>query len=198
MNFFKSIPNLFLCSRSTEQGFYQTDNKNIPVKWCAPEVLQSGSYTSKSDVWAFGIVLWELFSFGAIPYTGMTNAEAAERVIAGYQLHCPDGCPPEVYALMNACWLHRHEARPSFKEIFDQLADILTSYKRTNIASPLSNSITSSLFSASISTKKPVSATVSEFNIESSLGEMFKGSSMYNMQPSTNNYSTQASANYQN
>src|SRR4051812_35751092 len=68
----------FGLSRSVDKGYYQSNDKTIPYRWCAPEIFDQGVYTAKSDVWAFGVMLWELFSYGAMPYAGITNAEVVE------------------------------------------------------------------------------------------------------------------------
>jgi len=112
----------FGLSRQIESGIYTTQDKNIPVKWCSPEVLELGEYSSKSDVWGFGVVLWELFSYGKIPYTGMSNAEAAEKVSQqGYRMPAPDKCPEGVYDIMRHCWRSKAKLRPSFAKIFSLL-----------------------------------------------------------------------------
>ncbi len=85
---------------------------------CAPEVLEYGKYSSKSDVWAFGILLWELFSYGKIPYVGLSNVEAVKQVLSGYRLPSPsEDCPKNVYNLMKECWAVNPDQRPSFKVI---------------------------------------------------------------------------------
>jgi len=71
----------FGLSRQVESNYYSSSDKNIPVKWCAPEVLNYGHYSSKSDVWAFGVLLWELFSYGKTPYPYWTNAETVEKIL---------------------------------------------------------------------------------------------------------------------
>ena len=69
-------------------------------------------------MWSFGVLLWELFSYGASPYLGMSNSEAAEKVTEGYRLPQPKICPDEVYFLMQKCWDSNAESRPSFKVEF--------------------------------------------------------------------------------
>lgn len=63
----------FGMSRSVEKGYYKTDDKTIPVRWSAPEFIHFGITTHKSDTWSFGVCLWELFSYGAIPFAGLGN-----------------------------------------------------------------------------------------------------------------------------
>jgi serine/threonine protein kinase len=76
----------------------------LPIRWAAPECYLNHQFSSASDVWSFGLVLYELFSFGAIPYAGMTNRQVIEKVPTGYRLESPENCPQEVYQLMLKCW----------------------------------------------------------------------------------------------
>lgn len=72
-------------------------------------------------MWSFGITLWELFSYGEVPYRGMSNKEVSEQVIAGYRLEMPPGCPPEIWNLMKICWAENPKERPTFSEINEKL-----------------------------------------------------------------------------
>src|SRR5262245_27989666 len=83
----------FGLSRSLEKEYYKSQNRVIPYKWCSPEVIQHGKFSTKSDVWSFGICLWEVFSFGAIPYKTFSNQEAVEKVESGYRLPAPENTP---------------------------------------------------------------------------------------------------------
>ncbi len=67
-------------------SYYRAKDDNIPVKWSAPEVLEYSTYTLKSDVWAFGVVLWEIFSYGKNPYPDLSNAESRKAVINGHRM----------------------------------------------------------------------------------------------------------------
>jgi hypothetical protein len=84
-------------------------------------VIQRGVFSSASDVWSFGVLLWELFSKASHPYVGMTNAEATEKVIDGYRLSQPKQCPPEIYEIMVDCWQEKPDKRPTFLDIFQRL-----------------------------------------------------------------------------
>ncbi|XP_030829013.1 tyrosine-protein kinase Fer isoform X3 [Strongylocentrotus purpuratus] len=90
--------------------------RQIPIKWTAPEAMNFGKYTSMSDVWSFGILLWEIFSNGSTPYPGMTNNEAREKVQQGYRMPPPEITPEEVRILMDNCWKMVDEDRPRFKD----------------------------------------------------------------------------------
>uniref|UniRef100_A0A8C4KFH3 Tyrosine-protein kinase n=1 Tax=Dromaius novaehollandiae TaxID=8790 RepID=A0A8C4KFH3_DRONO len=105
----------FGMSRQEDDGVYSSSGlKQIPIKWTAPEALNYGRYTSESDVWSFGILLWETFSLGVCPYPGMTNQQAREQVEKGYRMSAPQKCPEEIYKIMQRCWDYKPENRPKF------------------------------------------------------------------------------------
>ncbi|KAJ0170445.1 hypothetical protein K1T71_013816 [Dendrolimus kikuchii] len=93
----------------------------LPIKWMPPEAYIDGVFTTKTDVWSFGVLLWEVFSLGVMPYTGCSNREVMEMVSGGGRLEKPYGCPQEIYRLMCECWNPTPEDRPSFAQTFDRL-----------------------------------------------------------------------------
>jgi serine/threonine protein kinase len=105
----------FGLSRTMEKAYYASSNTQIPYKWCAPEAIQTGVFTTKNDVWAFGVCMWEIFSLGSVPYQAMSNREATEEVKKGYRLEQPELCPNEVYNVMLQCWDIQPDNRPSFE-----------------------------------------------------------------------------------
>lgn len=105
----------FGLSREVERGYYKSDTRIMPYKWCPPESIQYGTFTTKSDVWAFGVSMWEIFSYGQLPYQSMSNNEATEFVLKGNRLKIPDACPQQVYDMMMQCWMSEPEKRPSFQ-----------------------------------------------------------------------------------
>uniref|UniRef100_A0A3B3WS83 Tyrosine-protein kinase n=1 Tax=Poecilia mexicana TaxID=48701 RepID=A0A3B3WS83_9TELE len=108
----------FGMSRQEDDGVYSSSGlKQIPIKWTAPEALNYGRYSSESDVWSYGILLWETFSLGVCPYPGMTNQQAREQVEKGYRMSCPQRCPDDVYKVMQRCWQYNPEDRPKFSEL---------------------------------------------------------------------------------
>uniref|UniRef100_A0A4W4GAD7 Tyrosine-protein kinase n=1 Tax=Electrophorus electricus TaxID=8005 RepID=A0A4W4GAD7_ELEEL len=115
----------FGMSRQEDDGIYSSSGlKQIPIKWTAPEALNYGRYSSESDVWSYGILLWETFSLGVCPYPGMTNQQAREQVEKGYRLSCPQKCPEEVYKIMQRCWDYKPENRPKFAEIHREVYSV--------------------------------------------------------------------------
>ena len=94
----------------------------LPVRWMPPESIVYGTFTTESDVWSFGVVMWEVFSFAMQPYYGKSNEEVCDLVRKGVSLECPEECPPEVYSLMQSCWSLTSNSRPSFKNLCVKLS----------------------------------------------------------------------------
>ncbi|XP_050745380.1 tyrosine-protein kinase Fer isoform X3 [Drosophila biarmipes] len=109
----------FGMSREEEEYIVSDGMKQIPVKWTAPEALNFGKYTSLCDVWSYGILMWEIFSKGDTPYSGMSNSRARERIDTGYRMPTPENTPAEMYRLMLKCWAADAESRPHFDEIYN-------------------------------------------------------------------------------
>jgi muscle, skeletal, receptor tyrosine kinase len=84
----------------------------------------------ESDVWAFGVILWEIFSFALQPYYGMTHEEVVKYLKEGNVLHCPDNTPKPVYELMKLCWNRKPPSRPPFRSIYRTLDGIQTELER--------------------------------------------------------------------
>ncbi|XP_055449979.1 leukocyte tyrosine kinase receptor [Psammomys obesus] len=105
----------------------------LPVKWMPPEALLEGIFTSKTDSWSFGVLLWEIFSLGFMPYPGHTNQEVLDFIVTGNRMNPPQNCPGPVYRIMTQCWQHQPELRPDFASILERLRfctqdpDVLTS-----------------------------------------------------------------------
>jgi serine/threonine protein kinase len=100
-------------------------DKQIPIRWASPEMLNQQAVTSKSDVFSFGVMMWEIFSFGLTPYTDLSNKQVVTLVTEIQDnrelLERPHNCPPEVFNLMKRCWSYNPQQRPSFKEILQVL-----------------------------------------------------------------------------
>ncbi|XP_060088481.1 tyrosine-protein kinase ABL2 isoform X1 [Heteronotia binoei] len=88
----------------------------FPIKWTAPESLAYNTFSIKSDVWAFGVLLWEIATYGMSPYPGIDLSQVYDLLEKGYRMEQPEGCPPKVYELMRACWQWNPLDRPLFAE----------------------------------------------------------------------------------
>ncbi|XP_071812870.1 uncharacterized protein [Apostichopus japonicus] len=110
-----------------ERGYtrLRADEKR-PYKWYGPETMEFQYCNLKTDIWSYGILLWEIYSFGRMtPYRGMTIQEVRQRLKEGFRLPAPKRCPQAMYEIMLACWNEDPDSRPPFSEIFDALTTIL-------------------------------------------------------------------------
>ena len=98
-------------------------SEKFPIKWTAPETLKLGYFTIKSDVWSFGIVLYEVITFGLVPYPGTVISEVLKILETGYRMPCPPNCPEKLYKIMLECWNTDAEARPTFETLQWKLED---------------------------------------------------------------------------
>ncbi|KAG9268294.1 tyrosine-protein kinase Lck [Astyanax mexicanus] len=102
------------------------EGAKFPIKWTAPEAINYGTFSIKSDVWSFGILLTEIVTYGRIPYPGMSNPEVIQNLENGYRMPCPDNCPDGLYNVMTACWTENPENRPTFEYLRGVLEDFST------------------------------------------------------------------------
>jgi len=114
----------FGLSQSIESSYFITTG-NFPVKWSAPEVLEYGTCTTKSDVWSFGILLWEMFSYGKLPFSEFSAVDVVPKVLNGYIMAQPLNCPNEMYDLMKRCWMKETENRPTFADILQTVEEMM-------------------------------------------------------------------------
>ena len=99
----------------------------LPIKWTAPDVFTTQTHTIKSDVWTFGVVVYEIVTRGAIPYPHMTNKETFHAILSGYRMLQPANCPQGVYEMMLKCWESDPSNRPRFEAIEWQLEEFFVS-----------------------------------------------------------------------
>ncbi|KAG8448176.1 hypothetical protein GDO86_015314 [Hymenochirus boettgeri] len=97
----------------------------FPVRWSPPEVLLYCRFSSKSDVWAFGVLMWEVFSLGKMPYERFSNNEIADQIIRGVRLYRPQLASDRVYNIMNSCWAEKADDRPAFRNLHCNILDVL-------------------------------------------------------------------------
>ncbi|KAJ8301118.1 hypothetical protein KUTeg_020105 [Tegillarca granosa] len=111
-----------------ERDYYSSDNKKskLPVKWMAPESLEKGNYNSKSDVWSFGVVLWELMTRGVNPYPEVDNWDVLRYIKSGRRMPQPPYCPDSLYLVMQKCWAFNPNDRPKFSVLVHEITDMIT------------------------------------------------------------------------
>lgn len=107
---------------------YTSENlQKFPVRWTAPEAMACNTYSIKSDVWSFGILLTELVSYGRKPYQGLTNKQVVEKLDAGFRMPQMPGCPDGLYKMMLECWKTESQDRPTFESLRFRLEDFFSS-----------------------------------------------------------------------
>ncbi|KFM80935.1 Tyrosine-protein kinase transmembrane receptor ROR2, partial [Stegodyphus mimosarum] len=130
-NILVKISDLGVSRNSCASEYFRIRNTLLPVRWMAPESLLYGTFTTESDVWSYGVLLWEIFSYGIRPYFNCDNQEVIDLVCTHQLLPRPEYCPPYVYAVMNDCWHDSPSHRPNFKEIYNRLCSVQTLHGRT-------------------------------------------------------------------
>uniref|UniRef100_A0A7N6C0T6 Vascular endothelial growth factor receptor 3 n=1 Tax=Anabas testudineus TaxID=64144 RepID=A0A7N6C0T6_ANATE len=109
-----------------DPDYVRKGNARLPLKWMAPESIFDKVYTSQSDVWSFGVLLWEIFSLGASPYPGVQiDEEFCKRLKNGVRMRAPETASPEIYGIMLACWHGEPKERPTFPALVKILGDLL-------------------------------------------------------------------------
>lgn len=107
-----------------DQNYYKAKGHGKwPVKWYAPECINYLKFSSKSDVWSFGVLMWEGFSYGQKPYKGMKGNEVMQKIESGERMDAPMNCPMEIYELMRTCWTYKADERPGFAVVEPRLRE---------------------------------------------------------------------------
>ncbi|XP_066479821.1 focal adhesion kinase 1 isoform X3 [Tiliqua scincoides] len=120
----------FGLSRYMEDStYYKASKGKLPIKWMAPESINFRRFTSASDVWMFGVCMWEILMHGVKPFQGVKNNDVIGRIENGERLPMPPNCPPTLYSLMTKCWAYDPSRRPRFTELKAQLNTILEEEK---------------------------------------------------------------------
>ncbi|KAG8447189.1 hypothetical protein GDO86_014596 [Hymenochirus boettgeri] len=124
----------FGMARFITDSCYVTFSKEIPYRWTAPEAIEYGRYTVKSDVWSFGILLYEIMSRGMIPYAGLSHSEMLTFIRGGQRMKSPPKCSQRVYNVMEKCWNLNPKERPSFSDLKNILENL--SYYEASDSTP--------------------------------------------------------------
>ncbi|XP_043917782.1 ephrin type-A receptor 2 [Protopterus annectens] len=109
------------------EGTYTTSGGKIPIRWTAPEAISYRKFTSASDIWSYGIVMWEVMANGERPYWDMTNQEVMKAINEGFRLPAPMDCPSAIFQLMQRCWQQERMNRPKFADIVSIIDKLISS-----------------------------------------------------------------------
>jgi len=116
----------FGLSRITNDDYYKASVKMFPYKWTAPESIKYLKFSSSSDIWSFGVTLWEICSDGEVPYSSLANKEILKEIEDGKRLSKPNSCPDQLYTIMNDCWKIKSEERPTWTQLFNRFKEFST------------------------------------------------------------------------
>ncbi|XP_031627425.1 focal adhesion kinase 1 isoform X6 [Contarinia nasturtii] len=108
-----------------DQSYYHSGKGMLPIKWMAPESINFRRFTTASDVWMFGVCIWEILMLGIKPFQGVKNSDVISKLENGERLPLPINCPPRLYSLMSQCWAYEPSKRPDFKSIKETMYEIL-------------------------------------------------------------------------
>lgn len=116
---------LSICEDLYHDDYYLLNSIPVPLRWLSPEAIRSEAYSEKSDVWSFGVTMWEIFSGGKTPYSDCKNDKVLDGVCKELRLPMPRGCPQNVFGIMKQCWIADSNQRPSFEELTSLISEII-------------------------------------------------------------------------
>uniref|UniRef100_A0A3Q3MP35 Tyrosine-protein kinase n=1 Tax=Mastacembelus armatus TaxID=205130 RepID=A0A3Q3MP35_9TELE len=108
-----------------DDEYTSSAGSKFPVRWSPPEVLLYCKFSSKSDIWAYGVLMWEVYTLGWLPYERLSNTEIADQVPRGLRLYRPQLANEKVYSIMTTCWHDKPDERPTFHELALTVQDVL-------------------------------------------------------------------------
>ncbi|XP_030078245.1 ephrin type-B receptor 2 isoform X3 [Microcaecilia unicolor] len=132
----------FLEDDTSDPTYTSALGGKIPIRWTAPEAIQYRKFTSASDVWSYGIVMWEVMSYGERPYWDMTNQDVINAIEQDYRLPPPMDCPSALHQLMLDCWQKDRNHRPKFGQIVNTLDKMIRNPNSLKAMAPLSSGVT--------------------------------------------------------
>ncbi|XP_072887747.1 ephrin type-B receptor 2 isoform X2 [Hemitrygon akajei] len=158
----------FLEEDTSDPTYTSALGGKIPIRWTAPEAIQYRKFTSASDVWSYGIVMWEVMSYGERPYWDMTNQDVINAIEQDYRLPPPMDCPTALHQLMLDCWQKDRNNRPKFGQIVNTLDKMIRNPNSLKALTPLSSGVTLPL----------LDRTVPDFSSFSTVGDWLEAIKM--------------------
>lgn len=132
-----------------DDAYLKKSKDRVPVKWMSPESLADHVYTTKTDVWSFGVVGWEIITLGATPYPGIPPQNLYHLLRNGYRMQRPENCSTEIYSLLEACWNESPTLRPSFKILASHFEKLLGTCAKYLDVDVIEDAISNPLYIAS-------------------------------------------------
>ena len=128
-NFVVKIADFGLSREVCAADYYRVGGTNacLPVRWMPPEALLYGKFTVKSDVWSFGVLMWEVYSYAQQPYGGISNYEVIDRIKDGQILPCPELSTASIFDIMKSCWTRIPQRRPTIASLVTRIGHLLRS-----------------------------------------------------------------------
>ncbi|CAH2097697.1 unnamed protein product [Euphydryas editha] len=114
-----------------DKSYYKASRGKLPIKWMAPESINFRRFTSASDVWMFGVCMWEILMLGVKPFSGVKNNDVIGKLENGERLALPPRCPPRLYSVMSRCWAYEPSQRPTAHQLKETLLEILQEERNT-------------------------------------------------------------------
>ncbi|XP_047540464.1 focal adhesion kinase 1 isoform X1 [Vanessa atalanta] len=114
-----------------DKSYYKASRGKLPIKWMAPESINFRRFTSASDVWMFGVCMWEILMLGVKPFSGVKNNDVIGKLENGERLALPPRCPPRLYSVMSRCWAYEPSQRPTAHQLKETLFEILQEERNT-------------------------------------------------------------------
>lgn len=108
-----------------DQAYYKASKGKLPIKWMAPESINFRRFTMASDIWMFGVCMWEILMYGIKPFQGVKNNEVIGKIENGERLPLPPNCPPSLYRIMFECWSYEPSKRPTFQDLKTRLSVVV-------------------------------------------------------------------------
>ncbi|XP_039452494.2 uncharacterized protein LOC120431441 [Culex pipiens pallens] len=132
-NYLVKVADFGLAVLMQDDSYSAHTGDKFAIKWTAPEGLAHNKFSPKSDVWAFGVLLWEIATYGMLPYPGIDRTELYHQLESGYRMERPQGCTQEVYELMRKCWQWNFQDRPTFKTILHDLEHMVQAEQQKQV-----------------------------------------------------------------
>lgn len=106
------------------EAYYRVNETDLPIRWMSPEAITSASFTSMSDVWSFGVTVWELFTYGELPFERQSDEDVLDYVLREGRLHKPIKSSNDIFELVLSCWASEPHSRPGFLDIHESLTEL--------------------------------------------------------------------------